>query len=74
MSVDGRNITSFAENVKGASSRASVPPLSYARTKYKYQQELLLRRGLTFHVLDAKLDGSKCIFEVTVKWRVMNIN
>ena len=32
MSVDGRNITSFAENVKGAASRASVPPLSYART------------------------------------------
>ena len=32
MSVDGRNITSFAENVKGAASRASVHQLSYART------------------------------------------
>ena len=32
MSVDGRNITSFAENVKGVASRASVSPLSYART------------------------------------------
>jgi len=28
MSVAGRNITSFAENAKGAASRASVPPLS----------------------------------------------
>ena len=27
MSVAGRNITSFAENAKGAASRASVPPL-----------------------------------------------
>ena len=32
MSVAGRNITSFAENAKGAASRASVPPLFNART------------------------------------------
>ena len=35
MSVAGRNITSFAENAKGAASRASVPPLSNARTIYR---------------------------------------
>ena len=32
MSVAGRNITSFAENAKGAASRASVPLLFNART------------------------------------------
>ena len=32
MSVAGRNITSFAENAKGAASRASVPSLFNART------------------------------------------
>ena len=35
MSVAGRNITSFAGNAKGAASRASVPPLSNARTIYR---------------------------------------
>jgi hypothetical protein len=30
MSVAERNITNFAENAKGAASRASVPPLSNA--------------------------------------------
>ena len=35
MSVAGRNITSFAENAKGAASKASVPPLSNARTIYR---------------------------------------
>ena len=35
MSVAGRNITSFAENAKGAASRTSVPPLSNVRTIYR---------------------------------------
>ena len=35
MSVAGRNITSFAENAKGAASRASVPPLFTAHTIYR---------------------------------------
>ena len=35
MSVAGRNTTSFAGNAKGAASRASVPPLSNARTIYR---------------------------------------
>lgn len=35
MSVAGRNITSFAGNATGAASRASVPPLSNARTIYQ---------------------------------------
>ena len=35
MSVAGRNITSFAENAKGAASRAFVPPLSNAHTIYQ---------------------------------------
>ena len=35
MSVAGRNIMSFAENAKGAASRASVPPLSNAHTIYR---------------------------------------
>ena len=35
MSVAGRNITSFAENVKGAASRASVPLLFTAHTIYR---------------------------------------
>ena len=35
MSVAGRNITSFAGNAKEAARRASVPPLSNARTIYR---------------------------------------
>lgn len=32
MSVVGRNITSFAGNVKGVASRASVPPVYQGRS------------------------------------------